>query len=127
MNAFRKMLDKAMRNGLMSSIRVGLTGNSLQVTHLLFANDTLVLCDADLGQILFLHLVLLWLEVVSRLKINKGKSELVPVDVVPNIAVRVDAVPNIAIRVDVLGCKQSSFPMKYLGLSLSANVKDSSI
>ena len=127
MNAFRKMLDKAMRNGLMSSIRVGLTGNSLQVTHLLFANDTLVLCDADLGQILFLHLVLLWLEVVSRLKINMGKSELVPVDVVPNIAVRVDAVPNIAIRVDVLGCKQSSFPMKYLGLSLSANVKDSSI
>jgi len=117
MNAFRKMLDKSVRNGLMSSIGVGLTGNSLQVTHLLFANDTLVLCDADLGQILFLHLVLLWFEVVTRVKINMGKSELVPVDVVPNIAV----------RVDVLGCKQSSFPMKYLGLSLSANVKDSSI
>ena len=49
MNAFSKMLDKAVRDGLMSSIRVGPTGNSLQVTHLLFADDTLVLCDANLG------------------------------------------------------------------------------
>ena len=51
MNAFSKILDKDKegRDGLMSGIRVGPTGNSLQVTHLLFANDTLVLCDADLG------------------------------------------------------------------------------
>ena len=33
---------------------MGPIGNSLQVAHLLFADDTLVLCDADLGQILFL-------------------------------------------------------------------------
>ena len=44
-----------------------------------------------------------------------GKSELVPVGVVPNIADMVDG----------LGCKQGSFPMKYLGLPLGANVKDS--
>ena len=49
MDAFSKMLDKAVRDGLMSGIRVGPTGNSLQVTHLLFADDTLVLCDANLG------------------------------------------------------------------------------
>uniref|UniRef100_A0A7N2MKQ0 Structural maintenance of chromosomes protein 1 n=1 Tax=Quercus lobata TaxID=97700 RepID=A0A7N2MKQ0_QUELO len=36
-------------------------------------------------------------------------------------------VPNIADMVDVLGCKQGSFPMKYLGLPLGANVRDSSI
>ena len=101
----------------MSSIRVGLTGNSLQVTHLLFIDDTLVLCDADLGQILFPRLLLFWFEVVSGLKINIGKSELVPVGVVPNIGD----------MVDVLGCKQGSFPMKYLGLPLGANVKDSSM
>ena len=78
------------------------------MTHLLFVDDTLVLCDANLGQILFLQLVLFWFEVVSGLKINMGKSELVPVGVVPNI---VD-------MVDVLGCKQGSFLMKYLGLPL---------
>ena len=64
MNAFSKMLDKVVRDGLMSSIKVGPIGNSLQVNHLLFADDTLVLCDADFGQILFLWLVLSWFEVV---------------------------------------------------------------
>ena len=49
MNAFSKMLDKAVRDGLMSGIRVGPIGNSLQVIHLIFDDDTLVLCDADLG------------------------------------------------------------------------------
>ena len=117
MDASSKMLDKVVRDGLMSGIRVGSTGNSLQVTHLLFVDDTLVLCNADLGQILFLWLVLFWFEVVYGLKINMGKSELVLVDVVPNIA---DVV-------DVLGCKQDSFLMKYLGLPLGANVKDRSI
>ena len=87
------------------------------MTHLLFADNTLVSCDADLGQILFLRLVLFWFEVVFGLKINMGKSELVLVGVVPNIAD----------MVDVLGCKQGSFPMKYLGRSLGANVRYSSI
>ena len=64
MNAFSKMLDKVVRDGLMSSIKVGPIGNSLQVTHLLFVDDTLVLCDADFGQILFLQLVLFWFKVV---------------------------------------------------------------
>ena len=32
MDAFSKMLDKVVRDGLMSGIRVGPTGNSLQVT-----------------------------------------------------------------------------------------------
>ena len=66
---------------------------------------------------MFLRLVLFWFEVVSGLKINMGKSELVFVGVVPN---RAD-------MVDVLGCKQGSFPMKYLGLPLGANVRDRSI
>ena len=60
--------------------------------------------------------MLFWFEVVYRLKINMGKSELVLVGVVPNIAD----------MVDVLECKQG-FPMKYLGLLLGANVRDSSI
>ena len=101
----------------MFGIRVGPMGNSLQVTHLFFANDTLVLCDADLRQILFLQLVLFWFEVIFGLKINMGKSKLVPMGVVQNI---VD-------MVDVLGCRQGSFPLKYLGLPLGGNVRDSSI
>ena len=66
MDAFSKMLDKAVRDGLMSRVSVGPSSNSLQVTHLLFADDTFVLCDTNLGQILFLRLVMFWFEVVSR-------------------------------------------------------------
>ena len=54
---------------------------------------------------------------MSGLKINLGKSELVPVGVVHNID----------LLLNVLGCKQGSLPLKYLGLPLGANSKDKSI
>ena len=62
MDVFSKKLDKAVRDDLMSGVRVGPTGNSFQVTRLLFVDNTLVLCDAGLGQILFLQLVMFWLK-----------------------------------------------------------------
>ena len=86
------------------------TSDHLQVMHLLFANDTLVMCNANIDQMLFLHLILSWFEIVSGLKINLDTSKLVPMGVVPNFE----------ILVDVLGYKQGSLPMKYLGLPLSA-------
>ena len=52
-------------------------GDHLQVSHLLFADDTLVMCDTDIDQMLFLHLILLWFEIVLGLKINLDKFELV--------------------------------------------------
>ena len=58
-------------------------------------------------------MILLWFEIASGLKINMGKSELVPVGVVPDID----------LLVGILGCKQGSFPLKYLGLPLGANLK----
>ena len=88
------------------------TSDHLQVMHLLFANDTLVMCNADINQ-MFVHLILSWFEIVSRLKIHLDKFELVPVGVVPNFEMLVDA----------LGCKQASLPMKYLGLSLGEKWK----
>lgn len=39
----------------------------------------------DVDQLLLLRMVLIWLKAVSGLKINRGKSELVPMAVVPNI------------------------------------------
>ena len=42
------------------------------------------------------------------LKINMGKSKLVPIGNVPNI--------NMEEIAEMLGCRQSSLPLKYLGL-----------
>ena len=61
-------------------------------------------------------MVLIWFEVVSGLKVNLGKFELVVVG----------AVHNMDLLVAVLGCKQGSLPMKYLGLPLGAKFKDKS-
>ena len=49
MEALGRMLDKAIHEGRLSGFRVGnLEGRSSAVSHLLFADDTLIFCDADL-------------------------------------------------------------------------------
>ena len=112
------MLDKVVRKGRISSFRVGdLEGRSLAVFHLLFVDDTLIFCDADLDQILILLMILIWFEAMSSLKINLGKSELV----------HVGMVHNIDLLLIVLGCKQGTLPMKYLDLPSGAKFKDKTI
>ena len=71
---------------------------------------TLIFCDADPNQIIILRAILTRFEEVSGLRINFGKSKLVLVEVVHNLDV----------LVGLLGCKQSSLTLKYLGLSLDA-------
>ena len=47
--ALGRMLDKAIHEGCMSSFSMGnLEGRSLVVSHLLFVDDTLIFCDANL-------------------------------------------------------------------------------
>lgn len=55
------------------------------LSHLLFVDDTIIFCDANRGQIQTLRAILLCFEVVSSLKVNLGKSEMVPVGEVQNI------------------------------------------
>ena len=64
-------------------------------------------------QVLFLRMILIWFEAVFGLKINLSKPELVPVGMVHNLD----------LLLNVLGCKQGTLPMKYLGLPLGAEFK----
>jgi len=93
------------------------TGFLLTVSHLLFADDTLVFCDADNNHITALRGILSRIEEVSRLKINLGKFILVPVG----------DVPNLHELVEILGCSESTLPLKYLGLLLGASFKDKTV
>ena len=94
-----------------------MVGASVMVSHLLFADDTLIFCDVEPSQIANLKAILARFEEVSGFYINLGKSKLVPVG----------GVPNLEVLVGLLGCGQSSLPLKYLGLSLGAKFKDLSV
>ena len=114
MEAISRMLDKAVHEGRLSGFNVGAsTGRSLMVSHLLFTDDTLIFCNANIDQMLILRMMLIWFEAVSGLKVNLGKSELVAMG----------AVHNMDLLVAILGCKQRSLPMKYLGLPLGENLR----
>ena len=96
MEALGRMLDKAIHEGHMLGFSVGnLEGRSMVVSHLLFADVTLIFCEVDLDQIMILCMIFIWFEAVSGLKINLGKFEIIPVGVVHNID----------LFLVVLGCK----------------------
>lgn len=57
----------------------------MTVTHLLFPDDTLVFCDAEVSQLAYLRQILIWFQIVSGLKINLRKCEITPVGEVDNI------------------------------------------
>nr|XP_009603197.1 uncharacterized protein LOC104098229 [Nicotiana tomentosiformis] len=115
MDALSKMMDRAASGGYLRgfSAPIGVL-SARRVSHLLFADDTLVFCDADMDQLTCLKQVLQWFQIISGLKINLGKCEIFPVGEVANI----DTLSH------VLGCKMGSLPTTYLGLPLGALKKD---
>uniref|UniRef100_A0A7N2L369 Uncharacterized protein n=1 Tax=Quercus lobata TaxID=97700 RepID=A0A7N2L369_QUELO len=116
--ALSRMLDVAAIDVQFSSFSVGNTaGTLLKVSHLLFLDDTLIYCDADPTQIASLRAILARFEELLALIINLGKFELVPVGVVHSLDV----------LVELLACRQSSLPLKYLGLPLASKFKELSI
>lgn len=47
------------------------------ISHLLFADDTILFCDVDPEQILYIDMVLTCFEAVTSLRVNMSKSEMV--------------------------------------------------
>ena len=59
--------------------------NGVGVVSHLFANNTLILCNASKENLEYLSWVFMWFEACSGLKINLRKSEIIPVGNVPNL------------------------------------------
>ena len=111
------MLETATAVGLLSGFSVGRGNATTTISHLLFADDTIIFCDNVCEQVLILRGILIWFEAVSGLRVNLSKSSISPVG----------QVDNILLLVGVLGCSIDSFPSSYLGLTLGAKFKDKSI
>ena len=79
----------------------------------MFVDETLIFCNADPTQLLYLRFVLNWFEIVSGFCINLEKSKLVPMG----------DVANIEDLVGLLDCKTNALPMKYMGLPLGVRFK----
>jgi hypothetical protein len=116
--ALSKLLTATVQRGFLSGFSVGSRRSEVvNISHLLFADDTLVFCGANPKHLCYLRALFLHFEVVSGLKINLAKSVLVPVGCVDNV----DGLASI------LGSGVSSLPLKYLGLPLGASFKAKSI
>ena len=117
METLSRLMDWATIGGYISGFAVGSGADPLVLSHLLFADDTLIFCNDDQVQITHLRAVFSWFEAVSGLKVNLAKSEMVPVGVVPNLGS----------LVELMGCNIRSLPMTYLGLPLGANFNSKTI
>ena len=104
------MISTAVCGGLLSGFSMG---TKVDISHLLFADDTLILCGADPFHLCNLRSLFLCFKAMSGLKTNLAKSELV----------LVGNVHNVARLARILGCGVSSLPLKYFGLPLRASYK----
>ena len=100
------MLSAGINDGLLEGFKVG----NVTVSHLLFADDTLIFCKDNLDQLAYLRGIFLLFEAASGLKVNLAKSMLIPVE----------NVQQIDYLVSILRCEVASLPFECLGLPLGA-------
>ena len=118
MEVLSRILKKTEDSGLLRGFHVGpINSIGVCISHLLFADDTILFCDASREQLLSIRLALTCFQGFTGLKVNVGKSEIVPMGEVGNIG----ALANI------LQCRVGSLPMKYLVMPLGTPYKTASI
>ena len=118
MEVFSRMLRRVEGAGLICDFKIeGRRGGGECVSHLLFVDDTILFCDADVEQILHIRLLLLCFKAVIGLKVNVHKSEMVPIG----------EVDDVHALIEILGCRVGTLPMSYLGMPLGASHNSPSI
>ncbi|RVW15066.1 putative ribonuclease H protein [Vitis vinifera] len=114
MEAFSILIKKVVVGGFLAPCMIrGRRSEGVQISHLLFADDTLIFCEAKEDQLLYMGWLLMWFEAISGLRVNLEKSELIPVG-------RVENVDELA---DEFGYRVGKLPSTYLGMPLGAPFK----
>jgi hypothetical protein len=106
------MMRRAVEIGRFNGFRVG--RNGVVLSHLQYADDTLCIGEATLENLWTLKAVMRAFEMVSGLKVNFWKSNILGVNVSQDF-MRLASV--------FLNCRTGSIPFKYLGLPVGANIR----
>jgi len=109
MEALSRMISVAVGGGLLEGFSVG----NVTFSHLLFADDTFIFCNARPAQLRYLISHFLLFKAASGLKVNLTQLALIPVG---------DVVKAEGLA-DILGCGVANLPVTYLGLPLGASYK----
>ena len=118
MEVLSRILKKTEEGSFIQGFHVGLMNSTgIRVSHLLFADDTILFCDASREQILSIRLTLTCFQAFIGLKVSVGKSEIG----------LIGEVCNIQSLANILQCKVGSLPMIYLGMPLGTMHKTASI
>ncbi|GKV52014.1 hypothetical protein SLEP1_g58623 [Rubroshorea leprosula] len=108
-------------NGIISSAKqknmfkgVSIGGRGLIVSHLQFADDTVIIGDATERNVWAVKAMMRTFELVSGLRINYSKSQLLSINVEKDWRERMADLPN---------CTVGEFPFKYLGIPVGGNLR----
>ncbi|XP_016192516.1 uncharacterized protein LOC107633394 [Arachis ipaensis] len=77
-DVLHRMIGEAVRNGRISPLLVG--RYSVELSHLQFADDTILFCPPDEKTMQNYKWLLHWFELMSGLSINFDKSSLIPLN-----------------------------------------------
>ena len=118
MEVLSRIMKKIEEGGFIQGFHVRLINSiGIRVSHLLFADDTILFYDASREHIMSIRLTLTCFQAFTGLKVNVGKSEIF----------LVGEVRNIQSLANILQCRVGSLPMTYLGMSLETLYKSPSI
>ena len=86
MEVLSRLLKRTEEGGFIKGFQANShSQGGLCISHLLFADDTILFCDATREQLLYIWMVMIFFEAITGLKVNIGKSEIVLVGVVGSL------------------------------------------
>ena len=102
MDILSRLVNKVVEGNFLSGCKIGgvREEEELEVSHLLYADDTLLFYKDNPDQLACLSLILMWFEALSEVKINLSKIEIFPIE----------GRENIEVLTAELGCKVGSLP-----------------
>ncbi|XP_016200148.1 uncharacterized protein LOC107641156 [Arachis ipaensis] len=111
-DVLHRMFGEAVRNSGISPLLVG--RDHIELSHLQFADDTILFCPPEEETVKNYRRILRCFELMLGLSINFDKSSLIPINCDDRW---------VQCMCSVLGFQEAYLPVKYLGISLGANLR----